>query len=357
MDLVPSDLAAGFFMLQRVQRQRVLEARRGIAEEIKQGRGIDDILSSSSSSTISSDMHNFSLNHSDRRIISALDDAMHSAVQPSVISERIREPLHGSTEQGFGLQFRGDDMLTSVLYPMPYSRTLLLPDNMYNGSAYNNNANTAALMLRMIQDTNARDSEHWYEAKQRKVFNRDDEFDRNLISEGARFARHALSIYTWLLYFYMHPVGSIPHLLAGRVKECCRGEKKTEYFHDFDAQGERKAMFCNVAHGNTVGDNWLHVHRNALLAHSGLDESDLIYANFENKYNQMPYCIVIDHKWQSVVVSVRGTLSLEDCVVDVLVDPEPLDELGREFGFDANGEYCHSGVLACVKVMMRDLQR
>ena len=62
LDLVPSDLAAGFFMLQRVQRQRVLEARRGIAEEIKQGRGIDDILSSSSSSTISSDMHNFSCN-------------------------------------------------------------------------------------------------------------------------------------------------------------------------------------------------------------------------------------------------------------------------------------------------------
>ena len=353
MDLVPSDLAAGFFMLQRVQRQRVLEARRGIAEEIKQGRGIDDILSISSSSTMSSDTHNFSLNNSDRRIVSALANNMHSAVQTSVISERIRDPLHASMEQGFGLQSRGDDMLTSVLYPMPYSRTLLLPDNAYNGSAYNNNVNTAALTLRMIQDTNVRDSEHWYEAKQRKVFNRDDEFDRNLISEGARFARHALSIYTWLLYFYMHPFGSIPHLLAARVKECCRGEKKSEILFD----GERKSIFCNVAHGNTVGDNWLHVHRNALLAHSGLDESDLIYANFENKYNQMPYCIVIDHKWQSVVVSVRGTLSLEDCVVDVLVDPEPLGELGHEFGFDANGEYCHSGVLACVKVMMRDLQR
>lgn len=71
----------------------------------------------------------------------------------------------------------------------------------------------------------------------------------------------------------------------------------------------------------------------------------------------MPYCIVIDHKWQSVVVSIRGTLSLEDCVVDVLVDPQPLDDLGNEYGFDGEGQFCHCGVLACVKLMMADLQR
>ena len=360
MDLVPSDLAAGFFMLQRVQRQRVLEARRSITEEMKEGKGIDDIFRTSTSSIIGSDTHNFSSNCDDRQVVSALDDAIHSTVHTSTESGPTRDPLKGAFEQGLDPHYSTGNMLTSVLYPMPYSRTLLLPDDTQNDFLFdrdNDGSNTSALMLRMIQDTDMRDSEHWYEAKKRKVFNRDDEVDRNLIAEGARFARHALSIYTWLLYFYMNPFGSIPRLLAGRAGECCRPEKKSEYFQDFDAHGERTSNFSFTTHGNTVGDNWLHFHRNALLAHSGLDETDLIYANFENKYNQMPYSIVIDHKWQSVVVSVRGTLSLEDCVVDVLVDPESLDEFGNEFGFDALGEYCHSGVLACVKVMMRDLQR
>lgn len=197
----------------------------------------------------------------------------------------------------------------------------------------------------MIPDDENRDDRHWYEAQERKVFNRDDEIDRNLIAEGARFGRHALSIYTWVLYFYMNPMTGIPRLLSRRLAQCLSRKQQTE------------STFTSQDHENMIGDNWLNLHENALLAHSGLDQSDLIYANFENKYNQMPYCILIDHKWQSVVVSIRGTLSLEDCLVDVLVDPEPLDELGREFGFDGEGQHCHSGVLACVRHIMADLQR
>jgi len=364
LDLVASDLAAGFIMLQRVQRQRVLEARRGIEEEIMNGRGIDEV-SKCSSSTISADTHNFSSNRAERRISSALD-IEHSGVKKTVMSERLRDYEQDSClDQGYGLHPNQtspiiDNMLVSVLQPMPYDRTLLLPDYNQKASSFDQFLaanNTSALMLRMVPDGEGRDSQHWYEAQRRKVFNRDDEIDRNLIAEGARFGRHALSIYTWLLYYYMHPVTSIPRLMAGRIAECCRGDQRSEYFKDFDVHGERSSIFCNAAHGNTVGDNWLRVHRNALLAHSGLDDSDLIYANFENKYNQMPYCIVIDHKWQSVVVSIRGTLSLEDCVVDVLVDPEPLDELGSQHGFDGEGQYCHSGVLACVKYIMQDLER
>jgi len=66
---------------------------------------------------------------------------------------------------------------------------------------------------------------------------------------------------------------------------------------------------------------------------------------------------VIDHKWQSVVLAIRGTLSLEDCLVDVLVHPDPLDELGMEYDFDGEGQFCHSGVLSCVKYILNDLKR
>ncbi len=338
LDLVASDLAAGFIMLQRVQRQRVLEARHRIDEEIQNSNGIHNFLNGSNQSSLSTDDgHNFSSDRTDRRIISALDDDPNNHLSG----------LNGTGIAGNAMPIF-DNMLVSVLEPMTYSRTLMLPDeenDPYNGYIPNTQ-NASALMLRMIPDDNMRDSRHWYETQQRKVFNRDDEIDRNLIAEGARFARHSLSIYTWLLYFYMNPATGIPRLVSARLAEFCGNEKQCA------------SPFFNQGHENDViGDNWLHLHKNALMLHAGLDDSDLIYANFENKYNQMPYSIVIDHKWQSIVVSIRGTLSLEDCVVDVLVDPDPLDELGREYGFNGEGQYCHSGVLACVKHILNDLKR
>ena len=46
--------------------------------------------------------------------------------------------------------------------------------------------------------------------------------------------------------------------------------------------------------------------------------------------------------FSSVVLAIRGTLSLEDCVIDVLLEPESLEELGQEHGFNAEGQHCHS---------------
>lgn len=366
LDLVPSDLAIGFLMLQRVQRQRVLEARCAIDEEMRQGKGINSLIRSSSSSSLDPDSHNFSLDRSERKIASALDD------QLGFFDEKIKseEQRRHVIERGKGPRYYErlgslhvvDNMLVSVLQPVPFSRNIPLhEDPAPHGLAYDHKdisiGDTSALMLRMISNNSLRDCDHWYETTTRKVFHRDDEFDRNLIAEGARFARHSLAIYTWLLYFYMHPVTGIPRLMSDRVKECFKGKNASNNIQGADSDDGQNIMFSNHVDDNFIGDNWLHIHKNALLAHSGLDESDLIYANFENKYNQMPYCIVIDHKWQSVVVSIRGTLSLEDCVVDVLLDPEPLDELGYEYGFDSVEQYCHSGVVACVKYIMRDLKR
>ena len=63
-----------------------------------------------------------------------------------------------------------------------------------------------------------------------------------------------------------------------------------------------------------------------------------------------PHCVLLDHVSQSVIVSIRGSLILEDLVTGVQIDPEPVDELGTEFGFDADGQYCHAaGVVACAR--------
>jgi sn1-specific diacylglycerol lipase len=108
---------------------------------------------------------------------------------------------------------------------------------------------------------------------------------------------------------------------------------------------------------HTGGDTLCEWHKHALLLVAGLSESDLVYAQFENRFSLVPYCILLDHDHTLVILSIRGSLSLEDCVTDTLVQPQPLDDVGVQFGFDAKGEFCHAGVLACFENIVEDLRR
>ena len=108
---------------------------------------------------------------------------------------------------------------------------------------------------------------------------------------------------------------------------------------------------------NSVGDNICEWHKHALLLVAGLQDADLVYAQFQNRFSLVPYCILLDHDHSVVVLSIRGSLSLEDVVTDTLVVPEPLDALGEQYGFDGTGQYCHAGVLACFENIYQDLRR
>lgn len=135
-----------------------------------------------------------------------------------------------------------------------------------------------------------------------------------------------------------------------------------------------------------------------------------------NSIYDRPYAIVIDHKWQCVVVTIRGTLSLEDLIIDGTADavrrrpwpssclssidictafsmsrrpwplpcpafsismqtqPQPiflinqqlapypglmpplqvpLDELGRAWGFPGEGQYAHGGILNSAECVVK----
>jgi len=95
----------------------------------------------------------------------------------------------------------------------------------------------------------------------------------------------------------------------------------------------------------------------AVLKSLGIDESNLLYANFSNDVGKSPYLILRDDRWKTIVVTVRGTLSIEDMITDVTVTPKSLGEVGDKFGFDGCGEYCHSGILAGACWIHDDLKR
>lgn len=78
---------------------------------------------------------------------------------------------------------------------------------------------------------------------------------------------------------------------------------------------------------------------------SHLDSAELIYADLSNGINETPYAVFVDFKRQALVITVRGTLSLEDCITDAMAHPESLKEAGKEWSFVGEKRYAHSGML------------
>jgi hypothetical protein len=51
-------------------------------------------------------------------------------------------------------------------------------------------------------------------------------------------------------------------------------------------------------------------HLKAFKFLSKVDECDLIYANFENDLFLSPFCVLVDHFKKTIVITIRGTLSM-----------------------------------------------
>ncbi|CAN0179485.1 unnamed protein product, partial [Hapterophycus canaliculatus] len=92
------------------------------------------------------------------------------------------------------------------------------------------------------------------------------------------------------------------------------------------------------------GDGWWGAHETALrseLPHG----SELVLAHFNNCLDETPYCVAVDHTWQTIVITIRGSHSFEDFVVDAMAEPRSLESVGEEWGFDGRGMHAHEGIL------------
>ena len=77
----------------------------------------------------------------------------------------------------------------------------------------------------------------------------------------------------------------------------------------------------------------------------GIDNAVLAYSHFKNGMSQTPYYISVDETHREVVLTIRGTASLEDAVIDLQLIPSDLSEVGARCGFNGNEQKCHRGVL------------
>lgn len=153
--------------------------------------------------------------------------------------------------------------------------------------------------------------------------------DFALMQEVSRFAKYALSMYTHLLYLYMKPCTGCCKLCAhSATRGCCGGA----------------APLADV-----TGDNCMRLHQIALTRFTKKLRCTCIYASFENCTVAKPFAVFVDVARRLVVVSIRGTLSLEDCITDLTA------HFGV-FSFEGADRCAHKGMLDSARFVLGKLQ-
>ncbi|XP_022255756.1 sn1-specific diacylglycerol lipase beta-like isoform X2 [Limulus polyphemus] len=133
------------------------------------------------------------------------------------------------------------------------------------------------------------------------------------INIACHFMKFARGSYGWPMFMYSNIGTGLCQLWTEmNCCLCCRGQP------DF-----------------VVDDNCCLCHAAALKNITGLKDSDLIYVSFHNRVYAVPFYVAIDHATSSIVVAIRGTLSLRDALTD----------LNAECEFLFHSENCPSGFL------------
>lgn len=166
------------------------------------------------------------------------------------------------------------------------------------------------------------------------------------MAEATHYSKFALAPYGWPLYVWAHPKCGVCDL-------CCACGIRHPLKH--------RPCFsrCATCGGREGLQDALDVA--ALVRFANLDEDDILHVSFENGVlGALPYFIARDAKTQSIILSVRGTLSVADCITDLLYEPAGLD--GTLLGSNESngipaGSMAHNGVLGCARALHADLQK
>ena len=184
-----------------------------------------------------------------------------------------------------------------------------------------------------------RDSSLEFEPTYARGLSPESSFDCLVLGEGSRYCAVALASYSWMMYLWTNKCTGCCELTADSLYGLCTCQPR-----------------CCRSNDKIIGSDIAGWKEATVLKSLGIEESDLLYANFLNKVGVNPYLILRDRKWKTIVLTVRGTLSFEDMVSDVTVTPVSLEEIGKKYGFDGQGEFAHSGMLTGAQFIYDDLQ-
>lgn len=145
--------------------------------------------------------------------------------------------------------------------------------------------------------------------------------------DGQYYAKFFLAAYGHLLYIYSHMFCGLPSLCCADPAMCCRSRPGI-HFGD--------CCKCN----NT-----------ALHVVAGLEDDDILLTSFQNDLLLPAFYVAVDRQSKSVIFAVRGTMSLQDCVTDVVASPSqvPVADLQEP-------AYAHEGMTKSVQKIISILE-
>lgn len=221
--------------------------------------------------------------------------------------------------------------------------------------------------LDLVPDREVATFKH-HRVRGRRVLSRNITSDRALMQKASVFALYALSAYSHLILLYMKPATGLCRLCshtrcaAGCCSCCC-----SAHAHGAGAGAKRKSSSDSEDDGELhhllgreqiTGDNTCGAHRAALAEIlRSRRHCELLYASFVNDTLAKPFAVLLDHDEQAVVVTIRGTLSLEDCVTDCIVEPVSMEAAGARWGVDGRGRWAHKGMLQAALHLREELER
>ncbi|XP_068422228.1 diacylglycerol lipase-beta isoform X2 [Eschrichtius robustus] len=150
------------------------------------------------------------------------------------------------------------------------------------------------------------------------------------------YMQFAAAAYGWPLYIYRNPFTGLCRIGG----DCCRS-RTTDY--------------------DLVGGDQLTCHFGSILQTTGLQYRDFIHVSFHDKVYELPFLVALDHRKESVVVAVRGTMSLQDILTDLSAESEPLDLecevqdcwAHKEYRLVIVGHSLGAGAAALLTIMLR----
>ncbi|XP_014672368.1 PREDICTED: sn1-specific diacylglycerol lipase beta-like [Priapulus caudatus] len=113
------------------------------------------------------------------------------------------------------------------------------------------------------------------------------------VRNATHFVKFALGVYGWPLYAYMHPVMGW-FRLWGKIR-CCSCVRQSSAVDD-------NCVGCNMA---------------AIRKQTGLRDEHIIHASFHNRTYEVAFFVAVDEETESIILSIRGTLSLGDALTDL----------------------------------------
>ena len=180
--------------------------------------------------------------------------------------------------------------------------------------------------------------------------------DRDAVEAAAKYAVYMIAMYTHLMVLYTRPCTGLCCLCYSCVKILSRHKNSKKTTCSCNRGNDTQDTDDSRGHSVVRGDNFCGMNHAGLRHFSKHAESEVVYASYVNDTALKPFAIFLCEKDRSVIIAIRGSLSIDDCLTDAIADPIELADAGVRWGFDGRGRYAHTGFLKSALSIREELE-